>query len=623
MLLENLEARQLLAVGPRLAGVQPNNSDIFSFTDASANVRHVAPHELTLRFDESQVIDPASLSGIRITQSGFDGLFGNANDRVITPGFIGVEKSPAQNEVVIRFAEALPDDVYTIEILGAGNATPLRNVGGDAYIPTLADNDGDASKDTVRFELDLGPQVVAVVPQPITRNLQGALVQARNQIQVYFDNDDLFLENDDLGNPTQASAENPNFYQLIFTRDTVANTDDVIVKPSRVEYDPGANLVTLTFPQDLDQLLDPNTGALIGPGTFRLRVGTDEAAPLAPQRLEPTQLVSSDFGTGDQVVLQFLGVRPGENDVRLEVTSHDLGTSTRVRVNVVGQLILLDLNNNPGATATAQDVVQAVNQHSVASQLVAARVSVGNASTAVGNRLAAGQLLQLALSGQGDSYDTATNLADNTDVGPVIVVTGSGSTFVDGQFFELTDTNGVRRKFEFDRDVPRAVNDPVSIAIPVDDNLSQASMARSLVAAINQASFGIRASLAGNRVRLEGDLLVDLAGTAAGLSKDFQNGFDNGQVLDVVRGGDSFTDGDTFQITAAGQTISFEFDEGLSLQLQANNAADITDQETCEITEGATTVVFEFVNTSVNNAANGNNVPIRYDATFTTRESLA
>ncbi|MGE3778472.1 MAG: hypothetical protein AB7F89_14900, partial [Pirellulaceae bacterium] len=45
--------------------------------------------------------------------------------------------------------------------------------------------------------------------------------------------------------------------------------------------------------------------------------------------------------------------------------------------------------------------------------------------------------------------------------------------------------------------------------------------------------------------------------------------------------------------------------------------------ETFEITEGATTVVFEFVNTSVNTAANGNNVPIRYDATFTTRESLA
>ena len=51
------------------------------------------------------------------------------------------------------------------------------------------------------FQLDLGPQVVAVVPQPISRNAQGALTQARNQIQVYFNNDDLLKESDGLGRP--------------------------------------------------------------------------------------------------------------------------------------------------------------------------------------------------------------------------------------------------------------------------------------------------------------------------------------------------------------------------------------------------------------------------------------
>ena len=46
LLLERLEDRRLLAAGPRLAGIQPNNSDLFSFTEQGTNVRDVAPREL-------------------------------------------------------------------------------------------------------------------------------------------------------------------------------------------------------------------------------------------------------------------------------------------------------------------------------------------------------------------------------------------------------------------------------------------------------------------------------------------------------------------------------------------------------------------------------------------------
>ncbi len=41
--LEMLEDRRLMAVGPRLTGIQPNNSDLFSFDNQSSNVRSVAP----------------------------------------------------------------------------------------------------------------------------------------------------------------------------------------------------------------------------------------------------------------------------------------------------------------------------------------------------------------------------------------------------------------------------------------------------------------------------------------------------------------------------------------------------------------------------------------------------
>ena len=77
---------------------------------------------------------------------------------------------------------------------------------------------------TVDFRLDLGAQVVAVVPQPITANPNGTLSQQRNQIVVYFNNDDLY----------RPDAENPALYQLIFTADTVRNTDDVTFLPVSV-----------------------------------------------------------------------------------------------------------------------------------------------------------------------------------------------------------------------------------------------------------------------------------------------------------------------------------------------------------------------------------------------------
>jgi hypothetical protein len=71
VLLEQLEQRQLLAVGPQLIGIQPNNSDLL----ITGSVRNEAPRELVFRFDDAQSIDPATLSGIRITSAGGDGSF--------------------------------------------------------------------------------------------------------------------------------------------------------------------------------------------------------------------------------------------------------------------------------------------------------------------------------------------------------------------------------------------------------------------------------------------------------------------------------------------------------------------------------------------------------------------
>ena len=258
---ETLEERRLLAVGPQLAGIQPNEGALLSLT--STSVRNVAPSDLTFRFDDNQVIDSTTLSGIRITRTGLDGIFGDpidgiGDDIVVTPGFIGVGDAPNENEVVVRFAETLPDDLYRIDIFGVGSSA-LRNTSGQAFNDLTNDIVDDGANQTVFFELELGPQVVAVVPQPV-RHIQNPtdaadtiLAQQRNESVVYFTSDDLFVETVDYGTPTQRLSEDQSVSRLIYTNDTVENTDDVTFLPERVSYDPASDTARLTFSKSLDE----------------------------------------------------------------------------------------------------------------------------------------------------------------------------------------------------------------------------------------------------------------------------------------------------------------------------------------------------------------------------------
>ncbi|MCA9225657.1 MAG: DVUA0089 family protein, partial [Planctomycetales bacterium] len=199
-----------------------------------------------------------------------------ANDVVIQPGHL--ELAENGREVIFRFADNLPDDRYRIDILGAG-ANPLLDENG---LPFNGGRD-----QSVEFRLDLAPRVEAVVPQPITRTSTGALQQARNQIVVYFNHD--HLQGDTL-DPVKAS--DPSFYKLYLTKGTVRNTDDTLI-PASVSFDATTETATLTFANDLQQLAG-NTAA---GGTFRLRIGTDEAIPAVPVTLTPQNDPGSSFDT--------------------------------------------------------------------------------------------------------------------------------------------------------------------------------------------------------------------------------------------------------------------------------------------------------------------------------------
>ncbi|MCH2129865.1 MAG: MBL fold metallo-hydrolase, partial [Pirellulaceae bacterium] len=259
-------------MGPELVAINPNTGEVL----LDGDLRSVAMQELLFRFNEGEEIDPESIAdGIQIIRAGgpvapnMEPVFDDGNDIVIIPGFIDIGEFP--NEVIIRFADDLPDDRYRITIFGTG-ATPLVNANGAPL------NGG--SDQVIEFELDLGAQVISVVPQPTIREPLGGLSQARDQIVVYFNQDDLHTTAVETGQePTDPTVVDPQFYQLIFTNDTVNNTDDEVFHPTSVSYDPATDMAVLTFASDIALLSS-------GPGTYRLRVGTNEDIPQAPTRID-------------------------------------------------------------------------------------------------------------------------------------------------------------------------------------------------------------------------------------------------------------------------------------------------------------------------------------------------
>jgi hypothetical protein len=239
---ELLEGRRLLAVGPQLLGIDHNNGVLIQ----DGSIHHTAPTELTFRFEEGADLDPETLGAIKLVRSGKDGVFDNGNDVEINPGFLDLGQTSFT--VIMRFQETLPDDLYRIDIQGTG-AGALRNNDGDAFRDTTDDGIDNGQNFSLSFDLQLGAQVISVVPQPVRRDpVTGALSQATDQIEVHF--------NDDALNP--ATASNPAFYRLI---DTLNGAMKV---PESVDYDPATNMALLTFDGDLST------------ATYELQIGATE-----------------------------------------------------------------------------------------------------------------------------------------------------------------------------------------------------------------------------------------------------------------------------------------------------------------------------------------------------------
>lgn len=195
-------------------------------------------------------VTPAAPNGLPLT---------GASDTVVLPGYVGIGDRP--NEVVFRFAEALPDDSYQVEVYGSGDRA-LRNTNDEAF------NDGVDF--AVQFAINAPPRVLAVVPEPVSK-VNGRLISEPNVVEVYFTND------------VNASVLNEAYYTAVFTRDTVTGSDDEPIKPLRVEAINGrTDAVRVVFDAPFSRTPDPtNPGSFID-GAVRFRIGDETLLPSDP-----------------------------------------------------------------------------------------------------------------------------------------------------------------------------------------------------------------------------------------------------------------------------------------------------------------------------------------------------
>ncbi len=282
---ESLEKRELLAAdiaGPRLISVAANSGENFNLL--GDNQLAVAPQQLTFRFDGGQEIDASTLSGIKIFGSGGDGSFSEGNEVEVVPGFLGL--GDTSRIVIARFSSDLPDDQYRISISGFDQTdqglVALRNINQEAFQPTGVVAPTSAIQE-VQFNVEVGPRVVGVVPQPIV-GTGSSRTQLRDTIQVFFNNDPLGNPGTPLitstGSTTDPAVVQFRFYNLFFTKDTVETNDDGLAfQPTRITYEPALRRATLTFENDLS-LLTP-VDDVGGSGTFRLRIGSSQALPVS------------------------------------------------------------------------------------------------------------------------------------------------------------------------------------------------------------------------------------------------------------------------------------------------------------------------------------------------------
>ncbi|MEI6504403.1 MAG: hypothetical protein WCO90_00805, partial [Planctomycetota bacterium] len=405
---ESLEGRRVMAFD--FVAAFPNFGNLI---EEGATLRE-APQQITIRFSPGTRIDPATLGAISIVRAGADGTFGGVDDGNVTPtGFVGivaVDDFPNENQVVLRFAENLPDDLYRLSISGG-----LKTLANGPAAPAESFKNG--GRYDLNFELDLGAQVVSVVPQPITRLPNGSLSQARDTVVVHFNANDPLLA---------ASAQTVGNYRLIET-DPNTGAEVAVRIPMAVAYatTDGAgqriSRATLTFDGDLGDKL------------YRLQIGggDDDNSTLVQATAVGTLFEQPDGTTPGFSTNSFLGDGlAGANDVDLYKVALTVGATLTVRIrpdaaldaavrifNAAGNQVAIHASSGAGAEATLTHTAAAAGEFYVGissagnvAYLPSDGSNASDGTTRGGYRLDLSSDAQPSASDENSSFATATGL---------------------------------------------------------------------------------------------------------------------------------------------------------------------------------------------------------------------
>lgn len=440
---ETLEDKTVLSAFD-LVTVIPNQG-VFLTDGSTVNE---APGELTLRFSPGQTIDAASLGAISVVRAGLDGVFDNPTtpivesiDDVTAPiGFIGIGDNP--NEVIVRFASTLPDDKYQIRIQATG-ADALRSTGSNSQ----PFNDGVDK--AFNFELDLGAQVDAVVPQPVIRS-QVFTVANSGVLQ---NGDTLVVTNGPYTTVLEFNsvAGNVQFGHVFVSRtggdaavaQNIANAINGLGSPASVALSASATSQTVTI-----------TGSVYEPNvTF----GNPVLNVLSATSVTDGDVLSLSLGT-DKLNFEF-----NDTDVNGLVTPGyspiTFSRSTTTQTTMVAAIVAAI--NNPLVNAT---------QNIHASLIGTSIVLTGTTGTP--------SLTLRAANGNAFSQSNASEALAKT-----LIQVGNVSNLVDGDTMTLT-LNGQTLTFEFNNTDVNNLITPGRIRV----NFSHTSVtAASLTAAINAA----------------------------------------------------------------------------------------------------------------------------------------
>jgi hypothetical protein len=405
---ESLEGRRVMAFD--FVAAFPNFGQ---FITEGSTLRE-APQQITIRFSPGAKVDPSTLGAISVVRAGADGALGSGDDVNVTPvgftGVVAVDDFPNENQVVLRFAENLPDDLYRLSISGG-----LKTLANGPAAPAESFRNGGSH--ALNFRLDLGAQVVSVVPQPITRQLNGSLTQARDTVVVHFNANDPLLA---------ASAQTVGNYRLIET-DPVTGAEVAVRIPRAVAYatTDGAgqriSRATLTFDGDLGDKL------------FRLQIGggDDDNSTLVQATAVGTLFRQPDGTTPGFSTNSFLGDGlAGANDVDLYKVALTAGATLTVRIrpdaaldaavrifNAAGNEVAIRASSGAGAEATLTHTATAAGEFYVGissagnvAYLPSDGSNATDGTTRGGYRLDLSSDAQPSASDENSSFATATGL---------------------------------------------------------------------------------------------------------------------------------------------------------------------------------------------------------------------